>query len=151
MGGFSDLTQIVSDSVHSGSARTALNDNNTDYYPVPLTASAAARTVFADPYGHVLVIVPRLPQTDRAGGVILAVDGQPDGTVAAALLAGQFSLRAGSRAREPRLQAIPAGCWGDGALRRLSNAEIAKSPDYGDLSIAQSGAVWRTFMTAWTT
>jgi hypothetical protein len=28
----------VWDSVHSGSGRTALPDNNTDYYPVPLSA-----------------------------------------------------------------------------------------------------------------
>src|SRR5262249_52992701 len=31
-----ELVQIVWDSVHSGSGRTALADNNTDYYPVPL-------------------------------------------------------------------------------------------------------------------
>jgi hypothetical protein len=37
------LVQIVSDSVHSGSARTALADNTTDYYPVPLTADTCAQ------------------------------------------------------------------------------------------------------------
>ena len=31
--------------------------------------------------GHVLVIAKRLAQTEDAGGVLLAVDGQPDGTV----------------------------------------------------------------------
>src|SRR6266446_5726776 len=73
---FGDFTQIVSDSVHSGSARTALNDNNTDYYPVPLKQETLRPgTVFADPYGHVLIIVRRVPQSDRAAGVILAVDG----------------------------------------------------------------------------
>ena len=35
---FGELVQIVSDSVHSGSGRTALADNTTDYYPVPLSA-----------------------------------------------------------------------------------------------------------------
>ena len=35
---FAELVQIVWDSVHSGSGRTALADNNTDYYPVPLSA-----------------------------------------------------------------------------------------------------------------
>src|SRR6266576_1660264 len=75
--------QIVSDSVHSGSARTALADNNTDYYPVPLSADTLRpRTVYADPYGHILMIVRRIAQTEDAAGVILAVDGQPDGTVA---------------------------------------------------------------------
>ena len=39
-------------------------------------------TVYADPYGHVLMLVRRVPQTGGAAGVFLAVDGQPDGTVA---------------------------------------------------------------------
>ena len=38
-------------------------------------------TIFADPYGHVLVVAKRIAQTADAGGVLLAVDGQPDGTV----------------------------------------------------------------------
>ena len=39
-------------------------------------------TIYADPYGHVLVLVKRVPQTGDGAGVFLAVDGQPDGTVA---------------------------------------------------------------------
>ena len=75
--------QIVWDSVHSGSGRTALADNNTDYYPVPLSADTLRPgTVYADPYGHILMIVRRIAQTEDAAGIILAVDGQPDGTVA---------------------------------------------------------------------
>ena len=75
--------QIVWDSVHSGSGRTALADNNTDYYPVPLSADTLRPgTSYADPYGHVLMIVRRIAQTEDAAGIILAVDGQPDGTVA---------------------------------------------------------------------
>ena len=31
---------------------------------------------------HVLVVAKKLPQTETRGGVLLAVDGQPDGTVA---------------------------------------------------------------------
>ena len=74
---------IVSDGVHSGSGRTALADNNTDYYPVPLTQETLRPgTAYHDPYGHVLMIVRRVAQTDSAAGIILAVDGQPDGTVA---------------------------------------------------------------------
>jgi hypothetical protein len=57
------LVQIVSDSVHSGSGRTALADNNTDYYPVPLSADTLRPgTVYADPYGHILMIVRRIAQ-----------------------------------------------------------------------------------------
>ena len=32
------VSRTVADAVHSGSGRTAANDDNTDYYPVPLTA-----------------------------------------------------------------------------------------------------------------
>src|SRR5437764_9163353 len=79
---FAELVQIVWDSVHSGSGRTALADNNTDYYPVPLSADTLRPgTVYADPYGHILMSVQRIAQTEDAAGIILAVDGQPDGTV----------------------------------------------------------------------
>src|SRR5262249_7379242 len=77
------LNYTVADAVHSGSGRTALNDDNTDYYPVPLSQDALRPgTVYADPYGHLLVLARRVPQTEGAAGVFLAVDGQPDGTVA---------------------------------------------------------------------
>ena len=39
-------------------------------------------TAYHDPYGHVLMIVRRVAQTESSAGIILAVDGQPDGTVA---------------------------------------------------------------------
>jgi hypothetical protein len=55
------LVQIVWDSVHSGSGRNVLADNNTDYYPVPLAADTLRPgTVYADPYGHILMIVRRI-------------------------------------------------------------------------------------------
>ena len=37
--------------------------------------------MYADPYGHVLVLVKWVPQGPGAGGLLLAVDGQPDGSV----------------------------------------------------------------------
>ena len=36
------VSRTVADAVHSGSGRTAANDDNTDYYPVPLTAETSA-------------------------------------------------------------------------------------------------------------
>ena len=75
--------RIVADAVHSGAGRTALADDNNDFYPVSLNQDTLRPgTVYADPYGHLLVLVRRVPQTDDAAGVILAVDAQPDGTVA---------------------------------------------------------------------
>ncbi len=101
----------VADSVHSGSGRTAAADNNTDYYPVPLSQETLRPgTVYADPYGHILMIVRRVPQSDGRGGR------HSRGRRAArrhgraqALLARQFPVRPGSRARRPRVQALPAG------------------------------------------
>ena len=67
-------------------------------------------TVYADPYGHILMLVKRVPQTEGGAGVFLAVDGaaRRHGR-AQALLARQLPVRAGSRARRPRLQALPPG------------------------------------------
>ena len=77
------LRTTIANAVHSGNGRTAADDDDTDYYPVPLTEDALRPgTIYADPYGHVLVLVKRVPQTGDGAGVFLAVDGQPDGTVA---------------------------------------------------------------------
>src|SRR5262249_20174283 len=61
---FGEYLKATGDAVHSGSARTAAGDSNTDYYPVPLTQETLRPgTIYADPYGHVLMIVRRVPQT----------------------------------------------------------------------------------------
>ena len=138
---FGDFIQIVSDSVHSGSARTALNDNNTDYYPVPLKQETLRPgTVFADPYGHILMIVRRVPQSDRAAGVILAVDGQPDGTVARKRFwRGNFLFAQDPTLGGPGFKRFrPVVLGKNGMLRRLTNDEIVKNPQYADFSLDQS-------------
>jgi hypothetical protein len=133
--------RIVADGVHSGNGRTRTNDDNTDYYPVPLSQeSLRPGTVYADPYGHLLVIVRRVPQSGDAAGVILAVDAQPDGTVARKRFwRGNFLF-----AQDPALggpgfkRARPIVRDKKGGLRRLTNAEIAKHPQYGDFSLDQA-------------
>jgi hypothetical protein len=73
----------LADAAQSGAGRTPAEDETGDYYPVALTAEGLRPgTIYADPYGHVLVLAKRIPQTATSGGVLLAVDGQPDGTVA---------------------------------------------------------------------
>jgi hypothetical protein len=138
---FGAYIQVVADAVHSGSARTVLADNNTDYYPVPLTQETLRPgVVYADPYGHVLMIVRRVPQSAGAAGVILAVDGQPDGTVARKRFwRGNFLFAQDPALGGPgfkRFRPIVRGT--NGALRRLSNDEIAKNPQYADFSLDQS-------------
>jgi hypothetical protein len=97
-------------------------------------------TVYADPYGHVMMLVRRVPQSGGAAGVFLAVDGEPDGTVARKRFwRGTFLF-----AHEPALGSPgfkrfrPIVREANGSLRRLTNAEIAKDPQYGDFSLEQS-------------
>ena len=131
----------VADGVHSGSARTALSDENTDYYPVPLTQDTLRPgTIFADPYGHVLVIARRVAQSEGEAGVILAVDGQPDGTVARKRFwRGNFLFAQDRALGGPGFKRFrPIVRDKNGVLRRLSNAEIANDPQYGDFSLDQA-------------
>jgi hypothetical protein len=80
---FNTFARMIMNGVHSGSARTAFADESSDYYPVPLTHEALRPgVVFADPYGHTLILVRQIPQTSKSPGVFLSVDAQPDGTVA---------------------------------------------------------------------
>jgi hypothetical protein len=135
------LRASVADTVHSGSGRTPLSGENTDYYPVSLTQETLRPgTVYADPYGHILVIVKRVPQSDGGAGVFLAVDGQPDGTVARKRFwRGNFLFAQDPALGGPgfkRFRPIVQGK--NGALRRLTNGEIAKHPQYGDYALDQS-------------
>jgi hypothetical protein len=118
----------LADAVQSGAGRTPADDETGDYYPVSLsTETLRPGTIFADPYGHVLVVAKRLPQTATSGGVLLAVDGQPDGTVARKrywqgnfLFAIDPSLgAAGFKRFRPVLRDRASGKW-----RHLSNAEL---------------------------
>ncbi|MBV5275289.1 MAG: hypothetical protein JZU52_17140 [Lamprocystis purpurea] len=80
---FGGVTRRIMDTVHSGSGRTGLRDESTDFYPVPLERSALwPGTVYADPYGHVMVLTKWIAQQPGQPGLLLAVDAQPDNSVA---------------------------------------------------------------------
>jgi hypothetical protein len=131
----------VANGVHSGNGRTAAADDNSDYYPVPLSAeSLRPGTVYADPYGHLLVIVKRVAQTADAAGVMLAVDGQPDGTVARKRFwRGNFLFADNPALGGPGFKRFrPVVAAKGGGLRRLANAEIEDNPQYGDFTLDQS-------------
>jgi hypothetical protein len=138
---FGEYLRVVADAVQSGAVRVLANDDNTDFYTVPLTQETLRPgTVYADPYGHVMMLVRRVPESGGAAGVFLSVDGEPDGTVARKRFwRGNFLF-----AHEPALGSPgfkrfrPIVREADGTLRRLTNAEIAKDPDYGDFSLEQS-------------
>jgi len=79
---FRAFLKMLANRVHSGSARTALDDDETDFYPVALTRTAMRPgTIYADPYGHVLMVAAWIDQTPEHGGLLFAVDGQPDNSV----------------------------------------------------------------------
>jgi hypothetical protein len=127
--------------VHSGSGRTKLTDDNNDYYPVPLSEDALRPgTVYADPYGHMLMLVRRVPQQDGAAGVFLAVDAQPDATVARKRFwRGNFLFAQDPALGGPGFKRFrPIVRERNGTLRRLTNDEIAKNPQYGDFSLEQA-------------
>src|SRR6185312_311433 len=135
------VQSTVADAVHSGTGRTASADDNTDYYPVPLTQEALRPgTVYADPFGHILVLAKRVPQTADAAGVFFAVDAQPDGTVARKRFwRGNFLYVQDPALGGPGFKKFrPIVREGNGTLRRLTNAEIAKNPEYGDFSLEPS-------------
>jgi hypothetical protein len=138
---FGEYLRTASDAVQSGNGRTLASDDSTDFYPVPLTQpTLRPGTVYADPYGHILMLVRRVPQSDGAAGEFLAADAEPDGTVARKLFwRGNFLFAQDPALGSPgfkRFRPIVRG--NSGVLRRLNNNEIAKNPDYADFSREQS-------------
>jgi hypothetical protein len=137
---FGEYLRDVGDVVHTGAVRVAGNDDATDFYTVPLTAQALRPgTVYADPYGHVLILVHRVPEVDGKPGVFLAVDAEPDGSITRKRFwRGNFLFVHDPALGSPGFKHFrPIMGDRNGPLRRLSNAEIAKNPQYGDFSLEQ--------------
>lgn len=66
----------------SASGRTHPDDEASDLYPVPLTREALRPgTVFADPYGHLLIVAKWLPQKPGGTGALIGAEAQPDATI----------------------------------------------------------------------
>jgi hypothetical protein len=130
------LKGTLADKAHSGSARQPFEEQSSDYYPVALTSeSMRPGTIYADPYGHVLMIAKRLPQTAERGGVLLAVDGQPDGTVARKRYwRGNFLYATQPELGGPGFKRFRPVARRAGKLNRLDDEAIRRSSEYGDLS-----------------
>ena len=93
-----------------------------------------------------------MPQTAGAAGVFFAVDGQPDGTVARKRFwRGNFLFAQNPALGGPGFKRFRPIVAKNGGLRRLTNAEIAENPHYGDFSLEQSSSESRSSTTAWTT
>ncbi len=122
--------------VHSGNARTALSDDNTDFYPVPLTRDALRPgTTYADPYGHLLVIAHYTPDTPEAPGSLMAVDAQPDGTIT------RKRFWRGNFLFTPEIKNVGAGFKAFRPIRngaQLLNSELTEESGFVPYSTEQS-------------
>jgi hypothetical protein len=140
-GWFGRVAREAMDTVHSGSARTALADDATDFYPVALTRAALRPgTVYADPYGHTLMIVEWVPPSGDRGGMLLAVDAQPDNSVARKRFwEGTFLFADDVPGAGPGFKALrPLVAAGRGAPAPLSNAALGASSGFAPFSLEQT-------------
>lgn len=76
------FSRTVAWGVHSGNGRTPFASSATDFYPVALDRrSLRPGTIYADPYGHLFVVVEWVPADGDEPGILYAIDGQPDGSI----------------------------------------------------------------------
>jgi hypothetical protein len=140
---FNAFARMVMNGVHSGTARTAFADESADYYPVPLThAALRPGVVFADPYGHTLILVRTIPQTSDSPGVLLAVDAQPDKTVAIKRFwKGNFLFNTNQKEviGEPGFKTFRPIVESNGKLRLLKSNEINANSELVSFSLQQQG------------
>jgi hypothetical protein len=136
---FNYFLRLILDAIHSGSARTILESEHSDYYPVPLTREdLRPGVVFADPYGHTLVLVRWVPQTAARSGQLFAIDAQPDGTIGLRRFwQGNFLFDTEGVIGHPGFKAIRPIVRTAGNWRPMTNGEIRESPEYGNFSRQQ--------------
>ncbi len=137
---FNLFLRKLRDGVHSGTARTALNDGNSDYYPLALERkSLLPGTVYADPYGHTLTLTSLIPQTDDTPGLLLAVDAQPDGTIAIKRFwKGNFLFNTSGVVGEPGFKAFRPLLPEAGGHKPLANASLTDESGFRPFSLQQS-------------
>ncbi len=129
----------VRNGVHSGSARTHPDDEDTDLYPIPLTRhNLAPGTTYADPYGHLLIVAGWRGQALDGYGILIGADAQPDGTI------GRRRFWRGSFLFTPETTDVGAGFKAfrpvvvrSGQATVLTNDELAKHRDFPPFSREQ--------------
>jgi hypothetical protein len=138
---FRKFLRLLANKVHSGSARTALDDDATDFYPVKLTRDALRPgTIYADPYGHVLMIAKWVEQDGSKGGRLFAVDGQPDNSVGRKRFwEGTFLFASDVKSAGPGFKAFrPVEKSADGSMVALSNHALATDRRFAPFSAEQA-------------
>jgi cell wall-associated NlpC family hydrolase len=126
--------RVVGSAVHSASGRTRPDDEATDFYPIALTRRALSPgTMFADPYGHMIVVAKWVPQGLLGSGMLLGADAQPDAAVGRRRFwPGNFlftpdTTDAGAGFKAFRPIVLDAETR---ALRALGNGELTSHPDF---------------------
>lgn len=139
-GSFKKFSRLLADVVHSGSLRTDFEDESTDWYPIAFKRETLwPGTIYADPYGHVLVLVEWIPQTKDQPGTLLVVDAQPDNSIArkrvweGTLLYDQIeNAGPGFKSFRPLIRTT-AEMW-----RTLTNEELTVQSEFLPFSLEQS-------------
>lgn len=136
---FNAFLRRVMDGVHSGTARTALDDANSDYYSVALERNALLPgTVFADPYGHTMIIIGWVPQTNNHPGLLLSVDAQPDGTIGIKRFwKGNFLFTTSEVIGEPGFKAFRPISLEDGVTHLVPYDALTESSGFTPFSLEQ--------------
>jgi len=136
---FNSFVRTIMNGVHSGTARTALDNENSDYYPVSLErASLRPGAVFADPYGHTLILVSWVQQTKDKPGVLLAVDAQPDNTIAIKRFwKGNFLFNTSEVVGEPGFKAFRPISFENGKVNLIKNESLTASSEFVPFSLEQ--------------
>jgi hypothetical protein len=134
---FSVFIRSVANGVHSASARTLPTDDDTDVYPIPMERSAITPgTVYADPYGHLLVVAQWIPQGTDRYGMMIGADAQPDGTV------GRRRFWRGSFLFDPSTEDVGAGFQAWRPLVYDRRAETITSLDNDTLRRTREHTPW---------
>ncbi len=137
--GFRKVSRQLVNTVHSGSLRTGLENESTDLYPIPVSRKTLwPGTVYADPYGHVLVLVEWVPQIEGRPGILLAADAQPDNSVARKRVWEGTMLFTNNESAGPGFKAFrPLVPTPSRRSRLLSNDELIDHPDFAPFSLEQ--------------
>ncbi len=125
--------------VHSGSGRTAPDDNESDLYPLKLTRrNLRPGTVYVDPYGHLLVVSRWINQQGDKSGQLFAVDGHPDLSVGRKRFwRGAFLFSDNVKGTAGGFKAFRPLVKREGSLVPLTNEELNADKNYGNQSDEQ--------------
>ena len=130
--------------VHTGNGRCAYGDSESDFYPVALDRRGLRPgVIYADPYGHILVLVELVAPRGSRPGILFAIDGQPDGSITRKRFwEGNFLWNqadpslggSGFKAFRP-LTAVGEG--DSRSVVQISDETLAEMRSYGDVSSMQ--------------